>query len=157
MRPAALATAAAALGGMGLLGGVSGGSSSGNNGHAGLTTMSAAAATATPAGVGGGNALLEQEGLPKFAKIAPEAVVPAIRQLSQDFMTQFSQLEEECSKGGAASFEAVVETMEKARGPLEYGWGVVNHLLGVKNSDALREAHQTVQPEVVAMLTQIGQ
>jgi len=36
----------------------------------------------------------------------------------QEFMTQFSQLEEQCTKGGAVSFEAVVETMEKARGPL---------------------------------------
>jgi Zn-dependent oligopeptidase len=35
-------------------------------------------------------------------------------------------------------------------------WGVVNHLLGVKNSDDLRQAHQTVQPQVVEMLTQIG-
>ena len=147
MRPAALATAAAALGGMSLLGGVSGGSSSSSsNGHAGLTTMSAAAATTTASvgggggGSGGGNALLEQDGLPKFAKIAPEAVVPAIRQLSQvggreggregreggkqsvgtlypsssqhflthislppsflsDFVAQFSQLEEQCTKG----------------------------------------------------------
>jgi Zn-dependent oligopeptidase len=35
-------------------------------------------------------------------------------------------------------------------------WGVVNHLLGVKNSDDLRKAHETVQPEVVQLLTQIG-
>lgn len=34
---------------------------------------------------------------------------------------------------------------------------VVNHLLGVQNSDALREAHQSVQPEVVGLFTRIGQ
>ena len=33
----------------------------------------------------------------------------------------------------------------------------MNHLLGVQNSDALREAHQAVQPEVVDLFTRIGQ
>uniref|UniRef100_I2CQQ3 oligopeptidase A n=1 Tax=Nannochloropsis gaditana (strain CCMP526) TaxID=1093141 RepID=I2CQQ3_NANGC len=148
--------AAAALGGMSLLTSVTGTAGGGSGGPTaptkGMTSMAAGGG-----GGGGGNALLEQEGLPKFGKITPEAVVPAIRQLSEDFLSRFQELEARCSQEGAASFEAVIETMEKARGPLEYGWGVVNHLLGVKNSDALREAHQTVQPEVVAMLTQIGQ
>ncbi len=35
-------------------------------------------------------------------------------------------------------------------------WGVVNHLLGVKNSDELRNAHQAVQPEVVQTFTNLG-
>lgn len=33
----------------------------------------------------------------------------------------------------------------------------MNHLLGVKNSDDLRKAHQTVQPQVVEMMTQVGE
>jgi len=36
------------------------------------------------------------------------------------------------------------------------GWGVVNHLLGVANSDELRTAHQTVQPQVVEAVTKVG-
>jgi hypothetical protein len=53
----------------------------------GVTTMSAAApAPSSATGGGGSNALLEQEGLPKFKKIGSEAVVPAIRQLSASFM-----------------------------------------------------------------------
>lgn len=41
------------------------------------------------------------------------------------------------------------------RGPS--AWGVVNHLLGVKNSEDLRQAHQTVQPQVVEMMTAVGE
>ena len=40
--------------------------------------------------------------------------------------------------------------------PLE-AWGVVTHLLSVLNSDAWREAQQTLQPEVVAFSLRIAQ
>ncbi|MCH2184336.1 M3 family metallopeptidase, partial [Myxococcota bacterium] len=36
-------------------------------------------------------------------------------------------------------------------------WGIVGHLMGVQNSDALREAHDAVQPEVVAFGLRLGQ
>lgn len=32
---------------------------------------------------------------------------------------------------------------------LSYAWGVVGHLMGVKNSDALRAAHTAMQPAVI--------
>lgn len=42
-------------------------------------------------------------------------------------------------------FAGVVERMERLRAPLEYAWGVMSHLTGVKNSDSLRDAHQELQ------------
>ena len=42
------------------------------------------------------------------------------------------------------------EALERMQAPLRYAWGVVGHLNGVKNSDALREAHQAMQPRVIA-------
>lgn len=42
-------------------------------------------------------------------------------------------------------FAGVVERMERLRAPLEYAWGVMSHLTGVKNSDPLRDAHQELQ------------
>lgn len=42
-------------------------------------------------------------------------------------------------------FAGVVESMERLRAPLEYAWGVMSHLTGVKNSDPLRDAHQELQ------------
>ena len=41
--------------------------------------------------------------------------------------------------------------------PLEYAWGVVSHLLGVKNSEELRNAHQAMQPQVITTMQKLGQ
>ena len=41
--------------------------------------------------------------------------------------------------------------------PLEYAWGVVGHLNGVKNSDPLRAAHQEMQGKVVQASTKLAQ
>ncbi|CAN0499350.1 unnamed protein product, partial [Scytosiphon promiscuus] len=46
-------------------------------------------------------------------------------------------------------FAGVVERMERLRAPLEYAWGVMSHLTGVKNSDPLRDAHQELQVRAV--------
>ena len=40
---------------------------------------------------------------------------------------------------------------------LEFTWGVARHLLGVRNSDALREAYEAVQPDVVRFGLRVGQ
>ncbi|CAN0427808.1 unnamed protein product, partial [Laminaria digitata] len=42
-------------------------------------------------------------------------------------------------------YAGVVERLELLRAPLEYAWGVMSHLTGVKNSDPLREAHEALQ------------
>ena len=65
-----------------------------------------------------------QEGLPRFQRIAPDAVVPGIRQLSSQFTDRFLQLEGAWKEQQAATWEGVVEAMENARHPLEYAWGV---------------------------------
>lgn len=48
-------------------------------------------------------------------------------------------------------FTGVVERMERLRAPLEYAWGVMSHLTGVKNSDPLRDAHQELQVSRTAL------
>ena len=45
-------------------------------------------------------------------------------------------------------YAGVVERLELLRAPLEYAWGVMSHLTGVKNSDPLREAHEALQVRV---------
>ncbi len=54
-------------------------------------------------------------------------------------------------------YPEVVESMEKMQAPLSYSWGVVGHLMGVKNSDDLRKAHDAIQPAVIEINQQIGQ
>lgn len=55
------------------------------------------------------------------------------------------------------NYSSVVEELEKVQAPLSYSWGVVGHLMGVKNSDGLRNAHDTMQPNVIEVYQQIGQ
>lgn len=54
-------------------------------------------------------------------------------------------------------YSAVVEKLEKIQAPLAYSWGVVGHLMGVKNSDDLRKAHDALQPSIVQTHQSIGQ
>lgn len=57
----------------------------------------------------------------------------------------------------AYDYEGVVEKLEKMQAPLSYSWGVVGHLMGVKNSDELRKAHETMQPAIIDVYQQLGQ
>lgn len=58
---------------------------------------------------------------------------------------------------GSATYENVVERLEKIQAPLSYSWGVVGHLMGVKNSEDLRKAHTIMQPAVIEANQQMGQ
>ena len=54
-------------------------------------------------------------------------------------------------------YPSVVENLERIQFPLAYSWGVVGHLMGVKNSEELRKAHDTIQPSVIEIYQKIGQ
>lgn len=56
-----------------------------------------------------------------------------------------------------SDYAMVIEHLEKIQAPLSYSWGVVGHLMGVKNSDALRAAHDEVQPSVIEIMQKLGQ
>eukprot|EP00903_Cladosiphon_okamuranus_P008310 g7994.t1 len=113
------------------------------------------------------NPYMMQEGLPKFDSITPEASKEAFEVLLEDLETGFAKFEEDLVDFTSSeswgkqrmrhSFAGVVERMERLRAPLEYAWGVMSHLTGVKNSDPLRDAHQELQPKVVTIFQKIGQ
>ncbi|MBY0278041.1 M3 family metallopeptidase [Candidatus Binatia bacterium] len=99
------------------------------------------------------NPLLHAGGLPRFDLIQPEHVVPGIKQLLAELEQDFARLEQTA----APSWHAVVEPLEHLNDRLGLAWGTVGHLMGVKNSDALRQAHETVQPDVVTFSLRVGQ
>ncbi len=99
------------------------------------------------------NPLLDRSGPPRFDHIGPEHVVPGIRALLGELGDQLGRIEEAASP----SWEGVVEPIERLGDRLSVAWGLVGHLMGVKNSDALRAAQETVQPEVVAFSMRLGQ
>ncbi|WP_138500086.1 M3 family metallopeptidase [Nostoc sp. PA-18-2419] len=99
------------------------------------------------------NPLLQGTGLPSFAEIKPERVVPAFNQLLAELDQQLAALEANVEP----TWEGLVEPLEKLTERLIWSWGAVNHLMGVKNSPELREAHETIQPQVVQFINKLGQ
>jgi oligopeptidase A len=99
------------------------------------------------------NPLLKGYGLPSFADISPEQVVPAFKQLLAELDTEFASLETKIEP----NWSGLVEPLEDLTERLNWSWGIVNHLMGVKNSPELREAYETVQPDVVQFVNKLGQ
>ncbi|MEC4814112.1 MAG: M3 family metallopeptidase [Scytonema sp. PMC 1069.18] len=99
------------------------------------------------------NPLLKGSGLPAFVEIKPEQVVPAFNQLLAQLDKEFTTLEANVKP----TWSDLVEPLENLTERLTWSWGIVNHLMGVKNSPELREAYQTVQPQVVQFSNKLGQ
>jgi oligopeptidase A len=106
-------------------------------------------ASATPTN----NPLLLGKGLPPFDAIQPEHVVPAMTQLLEELDRSLTTLETTV----VPTWQGLVEPLDRIIDRLGWSWGIVGHLMGVKNSPELREAHQTMQPQVVQFYTQLGQ
>ena len=103
------------------------------------------------------NPLLDQSGLPRYDAIGPEHVVPGVRSLLEELATALDTLESAAPESDAAIWAQIVEPLEGIQERLAFSWGIVGHLMGVQNSDALREAYETVQGEVVAFGLRLGQ
>ena len=99
------------------------------------------------------NPLLAYGELPRFDAIRSEHVVPAVRQVLGEQTQILGALEREL----APTWEGLVVPLARMGDRLTDVWGVVQHLMGVCNSDALREAHDEVQAEVVTFALQQGQ
>ncbi len=101
--------------------------------------------------------LLESAGLPAWDRIRPEHVEPAIREVLGELGRALCDLEALLEAGGELDWTSIVEPLERLGDRLERPWSAVRHLMGVRNSDALRDAHQAVQGEVVAFGLRVGQ
>jgi len=99
------------------------------------------------------NPLLIGKGLPPFETIAPDAVVPAMTQLLADLDFELATLESKVTP----TWNGLVEPRQQLVERLSWSWGIVNHLMGVKNSPELREAQETVQPQVVQFWNKLSQ
>lgn len=99
------------------------------------------------------NPLLIGQGLPPFDRIQSDQVVPAVTQLLTALEQELTQLEATVTP----TWQGLVEPLQQLSDRLTWTWGVVNHLMGVKNSPELRAAHETVQPQVVQFYNRLGQ
>lgn len=99
------------------------------------------------------NPLLIGTGLPPFEQIQPEQVEPAITQLLQELEASLSELEANIQP----SWSGLVVPLEQIEERLSWSWGIVGHLMGVKNSPELRQTYEKMQPEVVKFATRLNQ
>ena len=99
------------------------------------------------------NPLLIAQGLPPFEIIAPEHVVPAMTQLLAELEQALTELEATVEP----TWSGLVEPLTHIEERLRWSWGVIGHLMGVKNSPELRQAYQAVQPQVVKFTNRMGQ
>jgi oligopeptidase A len=97
--------------------------------------------------------LLDTSALPRFDEVRVDQVEPSIRDLLAELGAELTELE----RGLTASWEGLVEPIERIVERLSYSWGIVRHLMGVQNSEALRAAYDAVQPEVVRFEVRLGQ
>ena len=99
------------------------------------------------------NPLLIGEGLPPFEAIQPEHVVPGMTQLLAELEEELAHLEANVTP----TWGGLVEPLTQIEERLTWSWGVVSHLMGVQNSSQLREAYETMQPQVVEFGNKLSQ
>jgi len=99
------------------------------------------------------NPLLIGQGLPPFAEIQPEHVVPAMTQLLAEVDQELTALEAQVQP----TWKSLVEPLDRLSDRLTWSWGIVGHLMGVKNSPELREAYESVQPQVIQFFNKLSQ
>ncbi|MGD1701726.1 M3 family metallopeptidase [Dapis sp. BLCC M229] len=97
--------------------------------------------------------LLIGKGLPPFESIKPEDVVPAMTELLTELEQELINLEATVK----ATWNDLVEPLQKLEDRLTWSWGIVGHLMGVKNSPELRKAYNEVQPKVVEFSNKLNQ
>jgi oligopeptidase A len=99
------------------------------------------------------NPLLTGKGLPPFDAIKPEHIVPSMTQLLAELDEELTSLEAKVTP----TWSGLVEPLDRLGERLTWSWGIVSHLMGVKNSPELRTAYETVQPQVVQFSNKLSQ
>jgi oligopeptidase A len=99
------------------------------------------------------NPLLIGKGLPPFEAIKPEQAVPAMTQLLAELDEELASLEAQVTP----TWSGLVEPLDRLGDRFSWSWGVLGHLMGVKNSPELREAYETVQPQVIQFTNKFSQ
>jgi oligopeptidase A len=104
------------------------------------------------------NPLLIGQGLPPFDEIAIEqwdegTVEAAIETLLSDLETRLAQLEATVQP----TWEGLVEPLDAISEHLGWTWGILDHLMGVKNGPKLRAAYDAIQAPLVMFATKVSQ
>ncbi|KAJ0389911.1 hypothetical protein P43SY_011443 [Pythium insidiosum] len=114
---------------------------------------SAAATTANP--------LVEcvrERTLPPFERLEISHIEPAVKDAAADYTRDLRELERSlASQLPDIKWDQVVNPLELQSDPLGRMWGVVGHLMSVRNSDELRKVHDELQQLVIQTFTETSQ
>lgn len=99
------------------------------------------------------NPLMARSGLPPFDRLRAEHVVPGVRATLGEMREKLERLEGDLEP----TWKGLMKPLEEMGFPFEFAWNPVQHFMMVRNSDALRVAHDEVLPEVVETSLRIRQ
>ena len=91
--------------------------------------------------------------LPAFDRMQPEQAEPALHAMVAEASAAVDQLERSCRP----TWEGLMDPLHRACEPLYDAWGLVSHLMAVMNSERWRQAHDTLQPEIVTFSLRVSQ
>lgn len=109
--------------------------------------------TATPPASVSNNPFLIGHGLPPFDRFQASQVEPAVQQLLAELEAELAALEQAM----VPTWEGTVVPLTRIGERLTWTWGVLGHLMGVKNSPELRAAYEAVQPSLVQFSSRLSQ
>jgi oligopeptidase A len=129
--------------------GLRGGSDSAAAAGVRAMTGSAAAAPEAPAS-SAGNPLLAMDAFPLYDAVTAEHVMPGMKALIEDAEAALGALETRLAENNyQIECTELLAGLERMSDRIGRAWGVVNHLKAVKDTEALRNAVEAVQPMVV--------
>ena len=100
------------------------------------------------------NPLCDFTDLPDYAAVQPQHIAPALDAL---IAAAEHTLEQVSAPQTPATWDAVIEPLERATEQLGRAWGVVGHLNAVADTPALRAAYNAMLPRVTEFWTRLGQ
>ena len=84
--------------------------------------------------------MLQDSPFPNFDRVQAEHVVPGIKAL----LTQLGQEIDDLEQNVTASWQGLLNPLERISDRLSRAWGTISHLKAVKDSEALRKAYEEV-------------
>lgn len=101
-----------------------------------------------------GEGFLADEFAIRWSKLNPDRVEKDIGEALEEARARVGRLAGHSGSGGL-TFDNTLAELEKATEDLSHAWGLVGHLDSVRNSEALRKAHNAMLPKVSAFFAEI--
>jgi oligopeptidase A len=91
--------------------------------------------------------------LADYSAVKPSHIEPAFQAIIETAIRELETLEASV----VPTWASAIVGLRAITAPLEHAWGVVGHLMGVRNSDDLRAAHTAVQGDVITFSLRVSQ